>query len=101
MDEQYQTKLKSAAKYRVRLSGIVLMNAFRNVGASDNLDLPDYAQPPVAPGLAQTSFGATLRQSEIGLEIFGPTLAGAKTSANIQLDSAGGFPATNNGVNFG
>ncbi len=101
IDEQYQTKVETAAKYRARLSGIVLMNAFHNVGASDNLDLPDYAQPPAAPGLAQTSFGATLRQSEIGLEIFGPTLAGAKSSANIQLDFAGGFPATNNGVNFG
>lgn len=101
IDEQYQTKVETAAKYRARLSGIVLMNAFHNVGASDNLDLPDYAQPPAAPGLAQTSFGAALRQSEIGLEIFGPTLAGAKTSANIQLDFAGGFPATNNGVNFG
>jgi hypothetical protein len=101
IDEQYQTKVESAAKYRVRLSGIVLMNAFRNVGASDNLDLPDYAQPPATPGAAQTSFGATLRQSEIGLEIFGPTLAGAKSSANVQFDFAGGFPATNNGVNFG
>jgi hypothetical protein len=101
IDEEYQTKVETAAKYRARLSGIVLMNAFHNVGASDNLDLPDYAQPPAAPGLAQTSFGATLRQSEIGLEIFGPTLAGAKTSANIQLDFAGGFPAANNGVNFG
>ena len=46
IDEQYQTKVETAAKYRARLSGIVLMNAFRNVGASDNLDLPDYAQPP-------------------------------------------------------
>jgi hypothetical protein len=101
IDEQFQTKVETAAKYRARLSGIVLMNAFHNVGASDNLDLPDYAQPPAAPGLAQTSFGATLRQSEIGLEIFGPTLAGAKSSANVQLDFAGGFPATNNGVNFG
>jgi hypothetical protein len=101
IDEQYQTKVETAAKYRARLSGIVLMNAFHNVGASDNLDLPDYAQPPTAPGLGQTSFGATLRQSEIGLEIFGPALAGAKSSANVQLDFAGGFPATNNGVNFG
>ena len=100
IDEQYQTKVETAAKYRVRLSGIVLMNAFRNVGASDNLDLPDYAEP-AALGSSGASFGATLRQSEIGLEVFGPTLAGAKTSANVQLDFAGGFPATNNGVNFG
>jgi hypothetical protein len=101
IDEQYQTKVETAAKYRARLSGIVLMNAFRNVGASDNLDLPDYAQPPAMGTTSQASFGATLRQTEIGLEIFGPTLAGAKSSANVQLDFAGGFPATNNGVNFG
>ena len=100
IDEQYQTKVETAGKYRARLSGIVLMNAFRNVGASDNLDLPDYAQPPAA-GTSQSSFGATLRQTEIGLEIFGPTLAGAKSSANMQFDFAGGFPAANNGVNFG
>ncbi len=100
IDEQYQTKVESAAKYRARLSGIILMNAFHNVGASDNLDLPDYAQPP-SPGTSQASFGATLRQTEIGLEIFGPTVAGAKTSANVQFDFAGGFPATPNGVSFG
>jgi hypothetical protein len=101
VDEQYQTKVESAAKYRVRLSGIVLMNAFRNVGASDNLDFPSYAEPPAPGTTSQASFGATLRQSEIGLEIFGPTLAGAKSSANVQLDFAGGFPSTPNGVNFG
>ncbi|MGA9713397.1 MAG: hypothetical protein WBR31_16525, partial [Candidatus Sulfotelmatobacter sp.] len=100
IDEQYQTKVETAAKYRARLSGIVLMNAFHNVGGSDNLDIPDYAQP-VAAGSPESSFGATLRQTEIGLEIFGPTLAGAKTSANVQFDFAGGFPSTPNGVNFG
>jgi hypothetical protein len=101
INEQYQTKVETAGKYRARLSGIVLMNAFRNVGASDNLDLPDYAQPPAPGAYSEASFGATLRQTEIGLEIFGPTLAGAKSSANVQFDFAGGFPATNNGVNFG
>jgi len=100
INEQYQTKVETAAKYRARLSGIVLMNAFHNVGASDNLDIPDYAQP-VPQGVNQGSFGATLRQSEIGLEVFGPTLAGAKSSAKIVFDFAGGFPSTNNGVNFG
>ena len=29
VDEQYQTKVETAAKYRARLSGIVLMNLFR------------------------------------------------------------------------
>jgi hypothetical protein len=100
IDEQYQTKVESATKYRARLSGIVLMNAFHNVGASDNLDFPNFAQP-VPPGSPQSSFGATLRQTELGLEVFGPTLAGAKSSAHIEFDFAGGFPSTPNGVNFG
>jgi hypothetical protein len=78
----------------------VLMNAFRNVGGADNIDFPDYSQP-VNPGMSQATLGATLRQSEIGLELFGPNLLGAKTSADIQFDFAGGFPSTGNGVNFG
>jgi hypothetical protein len=100
IDEQFQTKVETAAKYRARLSGIVLMNAFHNVGASDNMDFPNYAQMG-PPATNQASFGATVRQTEIGLEIFGPTLAGAKSSANVVFDFAGGFASTNNGVNFG
>ena len=100
VNEQYQTKVETAGKYRARLSGIVLMNAFHNVGGSDNLDFPNYAQP-VGQGTNQGSFGATLRQTDIGLEIFGPMVAGAKSSANVVIDFAGGFPSTNNGVNFG
>jgi hypothetical protein len=100
VDDQYQTKVETASKYRARLHGIVLMNAFRNVGGSNDLDFPDYSEalPRVIP-LAKV--GATLRQSEIGLELFGPTVAGARTSADIQLDFSGGFPATGNGVDFG
>jgi len=100
VDEQYQTKVETASKYRARLHGIVLMNAFRNVGNSDNLDLPTYAEN-VLPGWPQANLGFSMRQSEIGLELFGPTVAGAKTSADIQFDFAGGFPSTGNGVNFG
>lgn len=100
VDEQHQTKVETASKYRARLSGIVLMNVFRNQGASNNLDLPDYAKPtPFETPTANLGF--TMRQSEIGLEIFGPTVAGARTSANVQFDFAGGFPATGNAVNFG
>jgi hypothetical protein len=100
IDEQYQTKVETASKYRARLHGIVLMNASRNLGRSDNLDLPTYAEPAYS-AFPRATFTATLRQSEIGLEIFGPKVAGAKTSADVQLDFAGGFPATGNGVNFG
>lgn len=97
LNDQYQTKVESASKYRVRLSGIVLMNLFSNRGQTDNQDIPSFVTGPNVNG----NFGATLRQSEIGLEAFGPTLAGAKTSANLQADFAGGFANTWNGVNSG
>jgi hypothetical protein len=100
VDDQYQTKVESASKYKLRLSGIVLLNLFSNRGVTDNQDVPNWANPP-APFEPKGNFGATLRQSEVGLEVFGPSLAGARTSGNLQLDFSGGFPATENGVNFG
>jgi hypothetical protein len=100
VDDQYQTKVESASKYRVRLSGIVLMNLFSNHGVVDSIDLPTVAYAPY-PGYSSGSFGATLRQSEIGFETFGPTVAGAKTRADLQLDLAGGFPEVPNGTNYG
>src|ERR1019366_5145727 len=103
LEEEYKLlsgKVESASKYRVRLSGIVLMNLASNQGVVDTIDLPTlaYARPPGGSG---GSFGATLRQSEIGLEAFGPTVAGAKTTADLQLDLAGGFPSIPNGINSG
>jgi len=100
IDEQYQTKVETASRYRARLHGMVLMNAFRNVGGSDSLDFPTYAQP-LAAGVSRATIGATLRQSEVGLELFGPHLAGATTSADVQFDFSGGFPYAPNASNFG
>jgi hypothetical protein len=100
VDEQYQTKVESASRYRLRLSGIVLMNLVSNQGVTDNIDLPTLAFARPA-GNSGGSFGATLRQSEIGLEAFGPTVAGAKVRADLLLDLAGGFPWIPNGVSSG
>jgi outer membrane murein-binding lipoprotein Lpp len=104
IDDQYQTKVESASKYRVRLSGIVLMNLFANSGTVDSIDLPMLAHSALAPTAAQaypSSVGATLRQSQVGLEVFGPRVGGARTRADLQLDLGGGFLAAPNGVNAG
>jgi outer membrane murein-binding lipoprotein Lpp len=98
LDDQYQSKAESASKYRLRLSGIVLLNLFSNRGATDNQDIPSFV---TGPNQGNGNFGATLRQSEIGLEVFGPTVWGARTSGGLQADFAGGFPDTWNGVNSG
>ena len=98
--EQSQTKVESGSKYRVRLSGIVLLNTAVTRGNVDNLDFPQIATPPDASG-SSGSFSGSLRQSQIGIEAFGPDIAGARTSANLKFDFAGGFPNTPNGAAFG
>jgi hypothetical protein len=98
--EQSQTKVESASKYRVRLSGIVLMNVFENRGTVDSQDVPEIATEP-GPLDSAGSFGASLRQSQIGLEAFGPDVAGARTSADLKFDFAGGFPNVSNGTSLG
>lgn len=100
IDEQYQTKVESASKYRVRLSGLALLNLFIDRGTVNNQDVPSIALAP-SPLDSKGSFGGTLRQSEIGLEVFGPHLAGARTTGDLQFDLGGGFPDLSNGVTFG
>ncbi len=98
--DQSQTKVESGSKYRVRLSGMVLLNAFETRGSVDNLDFPEVATPPSVPDTSGT-FAGSLRQSQIGIEAFGPEVAGAHTSANVRFDFAGGQADTNNGAVMG
>ena len=96
----YQTKVETASKYRVRLTGIVLVNLFSNRGAVDNLDFPSTAADPDSLGSGGT-FGGSLRQSQIGLQVFGPDIAGAHTSADVMFDFAAGVPDTPYGSTTG
>jgi hypothetical protein len=98
--DQAQTKMESGSKYRLRVSGLVLLNLFDSRGTVDNLDNPEVANPPDLFG-SPGSFAGTLRQSQIKLETFGPDVAGARTSANIQFDFAGGFVNESNAVSMG
>ena len=103
LNDLYQTKVESGSKYRLRLSGIVLLNMYDNHGTVENQDYPGVAEPPQTEPLyvSPSSFGGTLRQSQIRLQAFGPDIAGARTSADLQFDFAGGFPDTSNGAAMG
>ena len=70
-----------------RLAGMVMLNLYDTAGAVDNQDFPTISKrrDPLDP---RTAFGGTLRQSQIGLDAFGPDIAGAHTSANVKFDFA-------------
>ena len=101
LNDLYQTKVESGSKYRLRLSGLVLLNMFDNHGTVDNQDYPAVADPGIPLFKVPSTFGGTLRQSQIKLQAFGPDIAGARTSADVEFDFAGGFPSTPNGVAMG
>lgn len=92
-----QTKVESGSKYRVRVFGMALMQLVSARGAVDNVDLPLLAiESP--PGDSGGSLMAAVRQSFVGLAVFGPRVAGMDTSADLRLDFFGGFPAVNDGL---
>ncbi len=72
-----ETKLESSSKYPIRISGLLLFNSFINRGTVDNIDLPSIATSPTI-GSSSGSAGAGLRQTILGIEGFGPRIAGAR-----------------------
>jgi len=101
VEEQRQTKVESGSKFRLKLSGLALFNAFDTRGSVDNLDVPGIAVPRLA-GFPAGGLGATVRQSIVGLTGIGPELFGARTSADLQMSFYGGLPsgytATTSGI---
>ena len=96
---QDQTKVETSSKYPVRFSGLILLNGFIVRGAVDNLDLPSVAvRSPIG---TTGSGGATMRQTILGIQGFGPRVAGAKTSADVNFDFYGGIPYSNFGTAAG
>jgi hypothetical protein len=87
--QQQQTKVESSSRLPVRLTGLALFNSFVNQGTVDQIDLPSSALLLSATG-SNTSTGATLRQTILGLEGTGPVLGGAQTSARVSMDFFGG-----------
>ena len=100
VDEQRQTKVESMSRYRLKLSGLALFTAFANFGQVDNTSLPSIALPPI-PGYSAGSVGASVRQSIIGLTGYGPSVFGAHTSADLQMDFFGGVPSSYGGSSSG
>src|ERR1700719_1975166 len=100
VEEQRQTKVESGSKFRLKLSGIALFNAFDTKGRVDNLDLPSIAVPNFA-GNPSGGLGASARQSIIGLAGVGPQIFGARTSADLQMGFYGGLPSGYNATTSG
>jgi hypothetical protein len=78
-----QDKVESESKYPVKITGLLLFNAFVNTSA---VDMP--ATPTLAvPGSGST--GASVRQTVLGVDARGPHLFGARSYADLRVDFYG------------
>jgi hypothetical protein len=91
-----QSKVETFSKYPLRLSGLILFNAFSNAGVVDNTELPTFALPRF-PGASHGSSGATLRQTLLTLDATGPRIGGARSSAELSIDFFGGVSTNSYG----
>lgn len=97
VEDQYQTKVESSSKYRVKLSGMALFTTGFTSGGVNNLDLPSFAEKADA-GESGGAFSASVRQSMLGLDVEGPQLWGARTGGQIRADFFGSASALPNGI---
>src|SRR5262245_27079493 len=98
--EHDQTKVKSDSRFRVKLFGMILANTYVNSDTSSRFDNPMFAPPPTT-NVGKNNFGATLRQSRIGLAMEGPRLGDARLSAEAEFDFWGGTNGEVDGDVFG
>ncbi len=98
--ELQQTKVESASKFRVKLSGLVLATALTSAGRAAQTDVPEIALPQISGFPSGYSTGS-LRQSILGVSGYGPDWLGARTSGDLQMDFFGGLENTYYGAASG
>lgn len=91
---QAQSKVESASKYPVKVTGMLLMNGFKNTSAVDLAANPSVATN--GPGNA----GASVRQTELGFDASGPRLFGARSFADLRVDFYGSPGSSTSAVNY-
>lgn len=98
--EQSQTKVESASRLPLRLSGSIVSSTFLNTGSPNWLDIPNVVRT-AAVGSNQGSFSSTLRQSRVGVETTGLAIGAWQASGSLVLDFFGGIPGFQTGQVMG
>lgn len=91
---QEQAKVESSSKYPVKVTGLLLMNGFANTSAVDAPATPSVAVPGPGNG------GASLRQTILGLDAYGPHLFGAHSFADLRVDFYGNQTANTSATSY-
>jgi hypothetical protein len=84
--EHAQSKVESDSRMRVKLFGMLLANTYYNSNDSSLRDVPLNAPSPASDS-RKNNFGATLRQTRIGLAMEGARLSSALGNARLSAQA--------------
>jgi hypothetical protein len=90
-----QTKVESASRFPVKITGLILINAFANSSRVDVI------QSPTVAGTGPGTAGFSLRQSVVGVDARGPHVFGATSAADVRADFFGDPGQGSNGSGGG
>lgn len=88
----------SDADRKLKFYGTVLFNAFFTDQGSNSIDIPASATPK-SPS-PQDNFGATARQTRLGLSFSGLKAGNANVSGTAEVDFFGGIVGLSNGIDM-
>lgn len=101
VEEQSQSRVESGEKFAVKLSGIVMFNAYYNsAGTFDALN-GLWVLPPSNRTIENGSnFSATARQTQLNFAFRAPRIGNWRVSGDLSLDLNGGNAPVFNGKTF-
>jgi hypothetical protein len=101
VEEHAQSKVESASKMPVKLTGTILTNTYVNSGEGNWPENPNLVGNPSLESGARGSMSATARQSRIGLDVGGIAVGSWQASGTIIADFLGGVPGFQTGTVMG
>jgi hypothetical protein len=99
--EQAQSKVESASRMPVKLTGTILTNTYVNSGEGNWPENPNLVGNPSTESGARGSMSATARQSRLGLDVAGIAVGSWQASGTIIADFLGGVPGFQTGTVMG
>jgi hypothetical protein len=101
IDEHAQSKVESASKMPVKLTGTILTNTYVNSGEGNWPENPNLVGNPSLETGARGAMSATARQSRLGLDVGGMAVGAWQASGTIIADFFGGVPGFQTGTVMG
>jgi hypothetical protein len=84
-EELAQSKVEASQHFPIRVTGMALFNGYLNSRGSGGQQYPTFAWPQT-----ESSAGASIYQTTIGLDYSGPQILGGKVHGSVYMDFAGG-----------